>query len=365
MCTRPLPRWRISRRHTACARSRACTRSACSAPSLQAVHLTQLTSDEIALLGEQGVQVLHCPESNLKLASGFCPVSALLDAGCRIAVGTDGAASNNDLDMFGELALGSAAGQGRQRRCRQRARRPGPAHGHDRWRPGAGHRPIVVGSLEIGKRADIICVEPDLSMLPMYDPVSQLVYCASRDRVSDVWVDGIARVRDRAFTQLDPDELTADRARLGITCPRRRSDIMTVTRRNAAAFSSIRTATPIRRNSTSSPRSPASGGIRRASFDRFTRSTRLRLDWINQRTPLGRSARTGCRLRRRHSLAEAMAQAGADVLGIDLAEASLKDRQTARAGNGRLASTIGWSPPKTPPTDMPGTVRCGDLPRDA
>lgn len=81
-------------------------------PNLLAVHMTQLEDAEIAHLAEAGAHVLHCPESNLKLASGFCPVQKLLDAGVNVCLGTDGAASNNDLDLMGEMRTAALLAKG-------------------------------------------------------------------------------------------------------------------------------------------------------------------------------------------------------------------------------------------------------------
>ena len=81
-------------------------------PALMAVHMTQLEPDEIELFANSGAQVVHCPESNLKLASGYCPVSQLIDAGVNVSLGTDGAASNNDLDMLGEMRSAALQAKG-------------------------------------------------------------------------------------------------------------------------------------------------------------------------------------------------------------------------------------------------------------
>ncbi len=171
-------------------------------PYMIAVHLTQLTDDEINLFAKNGVNAIHCPESNLKLASGFCPTAKLANAGVNIAIGTDGAASNNDLDMFGEMRTAAllakavakdAAALPAAQTIRMVTINAAQALGLD----------SQIGSIEIGKQLDVICIEPDLSMQPMYDAASHIVYCAHRDRVSDVWVAGEALLRNRQFTQLD------------------------------------------------------------------------------------------------------------------------------------------------------------------
>jgi 5-methylthioadenosine/S-adenosylhomocysteine deaminase len=172
-------------------------------PNLLAVHMTQLLDSEIALLAAAGSHVVHCPESNLKLASGFCPVAKLLAAGINVALGTDGAASNNDLDMFGEMRTAALLAKGVANDATAL-----PAHQALEMATINGARALgidsLTGSLEIGKQADIVAV--DLSTIettPMFDPISHLVYCTSRDQVSDVWVDGRHLMKQRVLTSLD------------------------------------------------------------------------------------------------------------------------------------------------------------------
>jgi 5-methylthioadenosine/S-adenosylhomocysteine deaminase len=162
--------------------------------------------------------VVHCPESNLKLASGFCPVHKLLSAGINVALGTDGAASNNDLDMLGEMrtaALLAKAVSGEATAL--------PAHTALRMATLNGARALGLdaetGSLQPGKAADLVAV--DLSTLasqPVFHPASQLVYTATRDQVSDVWVQGHPRVRNSRLIDIDPagllQKVTAWRERL-------------------------------------------------------------------------------------------------------------------------------------------------------
>ncbi len=159
-------------------------------PLLAAVHLTQLESEEIDMLAARGVSVVHCPESNLKLASGLCPLARLLGAGVNVALGTDGAASNNDLDMFGEMRTAALLAKGVAQRAdvvpAAEVLRMATLNGARAL--GLGDR---VGSLEPGKEADLICV--DLSRpasQPVFSPISQLVYTTSRDQVTDVWIAG-------------------------------------------------------------------------------------------------------------------------------------------------------------------------------
>lgn len=178
-------------------------------PRFQAVHMTQINDDDIALLVEHNSSVIHCPESNLKLASGFCPVERLWEAGVNVAIGTDGAASNNDLDLLGETrtaallakaVAGSATALDAHRALRMATLNGARALGLD------DH----TGSLEIGKFADMVAF--DLSRLaqqPVYDPVSQLIYASGRDCVRHVWVGGKQLVDNRQLTRMDEDRLVA------------------------------------------------------------------------------------------------------------------------------------------------------------
>jgi 5-methylthioadenosine/S-adenosylhomocysteine deaminase len=180
--------------------------------SLIAVHMTQLNEGEIESCARAGVSVVHCPESNLKLASGFCPVAKLLAAGVNVALGTDGCASNNDLDMFGEMRTAALLGKG----VAQDASALDAATVL-RMATLNGARALGwedrIGSIEVGKRADLTAVRLDaLETLPMYHPLSQLVYVASRRDVSDVWIDGRRRLADGRLIDIDSAEL-AERAR--------------------------------------------------------------------------------------------------------------------------------------------------------
>ena len=170
---------------------------------LIAIHMTQLTEAEIHLCAERGVSVVHCPESNLKLASGFCPACALERAGVNLAVGTDGCASNNDLDMFSETRtaalLAKAVAQDAAALDAFSALRAATLGGAKAI--GFDDR---VGSIEPGKEADLVCV--DLSALetqPLHHVVSQLIYATGRQQVSDVWIAGRARLRQRMLVDID------------------------------------------------------------------------------------------------------------------------------------------------------------------
>lgn len=186
---------------------------------LIAVHMTQLTDAEIALCAERGVSVAHCPESNLKLASGFCPVGKLQKAGVNVAIGTDGCASNNDLDMFGEMRtaalLAKAVAEDAAALDAFSALRAATLGGAKAM--GLDDR---IGSIEPGKQADLVVV--DLSALetqPLHHVLSQLVYATGRHQVSDVWIAGKAKLRERLLVDMDLDAILANakqwRARIG------------------------------------------------------------------------------------------------------------------------------------------------------
>ncbi len=176
-------------------------------PALIAVHLAQVTDDDIQIIAENSASAVHCPESNLKLASGFCPVQKLLDAGVNVALGTDGAASNNDLDMLGEMRtaalLAKAVHQDASCLPAMTALRMATINGATAL--GLADK---IGSLETGKWADITAVNlAAIETQPVYDPVSQLVYAAGREQVTDVWVAGQHLLNDRQLTQLDTKDI--------------------------------------------------------------------------------------------------------------------------------------------------------------
>ena len=177
---------------------------------LIAVHMTQLTEGEIHLCAERGVSVVHCPESNLKLASGFCPACALQRAGVNLAIGTDGCASNNDLDMFSEnrtaAILAKAVADDATALDAATTLRAATLGGARAL--GFGER---IGSIEVGKQADLVCV--DLSALetqPLHHVLSQLIYATGRHQVSDVWIAGKARLRQRELVDMDMAGLLAN-----------------------------------------------------------------------------------------------------------------------------------------------------------
>lgn len=177
---------------------------------LIAVHMTQLTEAEIHLCAERGVSVVHCPESNLKLASGFCPACALERAGVNLAIGTDGCASNNDLDMFGETRTAAqlakavandAAAFDAATALRAATLGGAKAIGFDH----------LVGSIEPGKQADLACVDlSGLESQPLHNVLSQLVYATGRHQVSDVWIAGKARLASRTLVDMDENALISN-----------------------------------------------------------------------------------------------------------------------------------------------------------
>ena len=181
-------------------------------PDLLAVHMTQLDDAEIEQCATAGVHVLHCPESNLKLASGFCPTAKLAAAGINLAIGTDGAASNNDLDMFGEMrsaallakgvsgdATAVSAAQALEMATINGAR----ALGMD----------DQIGSLLPGKSADFMALRlNDVSTQPLYNAISQVVYAAHRGLVSDVFVAGKALLRGGELQTMDEAQVLAQAA---------------------------------------------------------------------------------------------------------------------------------------------------------
>lgn len=176
-------------------------------PRLLAVHATQLADEEITLLAETGASVVHCPHSNLKLASGFCPVHRLQRAGVNVALGTDGAASNNDLDMFAEMQTAAMLGKAVAADATAL-----PAYSALQMATINGARAMGmdrdIGSLEAGKLADITAVRLDaLNTQPVYNPVSHLVYSTQSSQVTHVWIGGKAVVEDSRLTTINTASL--------------------------------------------------------------------------------------------------------------------------------------------------------------
>ncbi|RBP25638.1 5-methylthioadenosine/S-adenosylhomocysteine deaminase [Marinobacter pelagius] len=176
-------------------------------PRTQCVHMTQIDDSDIERLTTSGAHVIHCPESNLKLASGFCPVQKLMDHGINVAIGTDGAASNNDLDLFGELrsaamvakaVAGDAAALSAHQALAMATINGARALGreHD------------LGSLVPGKLADIIAIDlSDPFLQPVYDPASHLVYSNHARAVSHSWIHGVPQLQEGKLTRIDVADL--------------------------------------------------------------------------------------------------------------------------------------------------------------
>jgi 5-methylthioadenosine/S-adenosylhomocysteine deaminase len=188
---------------------------------LIAVHMTQLIDGEIAELARAGASVVHCPESNLKLASGFCPAEKLRRAGVNLALGTDGCASNNDLDLIGEMRtaalLAKAVAGDASAFDAAYALRAATLNGARAL--GLADR---IGSIEPGKQADLTAVRLDaVELQPIYHVISQLVYAAGRQHVSDVWIAGVRKVKDGTLCGID---VTALRAKAHAWCARMAAD---------------------------------------------------------------------------------------------------------------------------------------------
>ncbi len=176
-------------------------------PRLIAVHMVHLTEDEIKLISQQGCNVAHCPSSNMKLASGFAPVTTLLDYGITVGLGTDSAASNNRLDMFAEMRLAALLAKANSKRAHAL-----PAHQALKMATLEGAKALglneITGSLTVGKAADITAVDfSDIDLSPCYDPASHLVYAAGREHVSHVWVNGKMLLNNKQLTTLDTMKL--------------------------------------------------------------------------------------------------------------------------------------------------------------
>ena len=178
-------------------------------PRLLAVHMTHLTEEEIETVAATGVNVLHCPESNLKLASGMCPVQSLIDEGANVALGTDGNASNNDLDMWGEMRTAALLAKGLTLDASAL-----PASETLAMATINGARALgleeEIGSIAIGKLADLTAVNlATLEATPVYHPHSHLIYATGRHQVTDVWIAGKRMLRDRHLTTIDEMDLIA------------------------------------------------------------------------------------------------------------------------------------------------------------
>lgn len=172
-------------------------------PRLLCVHGTRLLPEEMSLLAENGASVIHCPESNMKLASGLCEVAQLMSLGVNIALGTDGAAGNNDLDLFSEMRsaalLAKAVAEDAAALPARQALEMATINGARAL--GMEH---LIGSLEAGKYADITAVNLDrLNTRPINNPLSHLVYASQASQVSHVWCGGSALLEDGELLTVD------------------------------------------------------------------------------------------------------------------------------------------------------------------
>ncbi len=179
-------------------------------PGTVLAHAVVLDDDEISRIAETGTAVAHCPASNMKLASGFCRVPELRAAGAVVGLGTDGPSSSNDLDMFAAMRTAALIHKG---------------HRLDPLVLGAaevlrmatidGARTLGledrIGSIEVGRRADLVLLDPDSpSLNPVFDPISTVVYAASRADVTDVWAGGRRVVEHRSCTTIDMERTLAE-----------------------------------------------------------------------------------------------------------------------------------------------------------
>lgn len=176
-------------------------------PNLIATHMVHLTDHEMDLMHQYGCHIVHCPSSNLKLASGFAPIASLLNRNINAGLGTDGAASNNRLDMFEEMRMAALLAKATSGQADTL-----PAHQVLRMATLNGAQALglegKIGSLTKGKAADIAAIDfSHLNLTPCYDPVSHLVYAASRDQVSHVWVNGKMLLQDGKLTNLDTKDI--------------------------------------------------------------------------------------------------------------------------------------------------------------
>lgn len=173
------------------------------------VHMVHLTDAEIEQYALSGAHVVHCPVSNLKLASGFCPVDQLLTAGINVALGTDSAASNNQLDILGEMRCTALIGKAVANNASVIPAKTALSMATINGAKALGLDEHI-GSLENGKSADLIAIDMDtLETLPIFDPISHLVYASQRNQVTDVWVAGQHLVQSGELTGIDVIDLKA------------------------------------------------------------------------------------------------------------------------------------------------------------
>ncbi len=178
-------------------------------PRLIAVHMTQMDDEDLEIVHADKPNIVHCPQSNMKLASGACPVAKLDALGVNVALGTDGAASNNDLNMLEEMRSAAFL-------SKYLTLNPESVSAPDILTKATLHGAKalgidgVTGSLTIGKSADFVAINLDaIETLPVYHPISQIVYSAARSQVTDVWVCGKQLLKNRELLTLDEQELIA------------------------------------------------------------------------------------------------------------------------------------------------------------
>jgi len=182
-------------------------------PRTQAVHMTQLEPQHIAMLADSGASAIHCPAANLKLASGYCPAEQLLDAGIAVGLGSDSAASNNSLNIFDAARLAALLAKHQSGRA---TALPAAQALHMATLGGARALGLEqkIGSLQVGKQADFIAIDSRSPALqPLHAVASQLVYTDAASAVSHVWINGSAVVAERQLLTIDRENLLAESRR--------------------------------------------------------------------------------------------------------------------------------------------------------
>lgn len=176
-------------------------------PRLIAIHMTQLNDEDLSILQETQPSIVHCPESNMKLASGACPVEKLRQLGINVALGTDSVASNNDLNMIGEMRSAALLAK----LITKNPQALSATESLNMATLGSAKALGIdseTGSLTAGKAADVVAIKllcPET--MPIYNPISQIVYASSRQQVTDVWVGGKQLLKNRELTTIDMDEI--------------------------------------------------------------------------------------------------------------------------------------------------------------
>jgi len=182
-------------------------------PNLTLAHCVHLNAHEIKLFAEHGCNIAHCPSSNLKLASGIAPIAKYVEHGINIGLGTDGAASNNRLDMFAEIRLAALLAKGQSGDATAISAHQALAMATINGAKALG-LDDKIGSIEVGKLADLCAVKMnDIQTQPCFDPVSHLVYVAGREHVSHTWVNGDLKYHkpdgsNGVYSHVEPQELS-------------------------------------------------------------------------------------------------------------------------------------------------------------